>query len=199
MLIMRWLALIILSLISFSCLEMDARIEINTNNGGILNLEYRLSREVDGILGTDPAQAPFIPVNRSDWEGEAGRISGLNLLSFTRQVLPKDVAISVRLSFQNNRALEDVFSRWGQQLSLISFGNSTQLNFEPRSFVEDLDLESLTLVKSLFGHYTVAITVLAPRIIAEDSKNNQSGQLSSWEFSIQDFYDLDLEEWRLVW
>jgi hypothetical protein len=109
------------------------------------------------------------------------------------------VAISVRLSFQNNRALEDVFSRWGQQLSLISFGNSTQLNFEPRSFVEDLDLESLTLVKSLFGHYTVAITVLAPRIIAEDSKNNQSGQLSSWEFSIQDFYDLDLEEWRLVW
>jgi hypothetical protein len=191
--------IIISAVIGFSCLEMEAQIVVNSNNGGTLTLDYLLSRDVEGILAANPEAAPYIPLNRADWEGEADRINGLNLLSFTRRDEAKDVAISVRLSFQNNRALEDIFARWGQRLTLIRLGNSTQMNFAPRSLVEDLDLESVTLVKTLFGHYTVAIDIQAPRNIAEDNKNNPGSTQSRWEFDVGEFYDTAFEEWRIVW
>jgi hypothetical protein len=89
-----------------ACIGVQADITINRDGGGIIILEYRMSRLLESLGKLDGNAAwPPVPVGRADFERTVARIDGLELLSFTANTRDDPVTMKAKLQFADPETL----------------------------------------------------------------------------------------------
>jgi len=123
--------IIVLPLVLFSCVGVASRITLNNDGSGVIQLEYRISGELESMGKTDGNDKWLpIPVGRADLERTAARVSGLSLVSYSSRVSGKDSIHSAEFSFTSVEALSAFLDSQGQQCKADFKGKRLVFSFQ---------------------------------------------------------------------
>ncbi|MDR0388254.1 MAG: hypothetical protein LBH57_09495 [Treponema sp.] len=112
-----------------SCIGISSEITLRRDGSGTVNLEYRLSRELESLGRMDGNEGrPPVPVGRGDFERTAARIPGLALKSFKSGIEGNDAVYRVTLSFADTDALIRFLDASGQRASLSGENGRNRLS-----------------------------------------------------------------------
>lgn len=157
------LALGFSSFLFYSCLAVDADIEVKADGSGVMNLGYRISRTVEamGKLDGNERWLP-LPVGEADFERSLSRIGSLELQSFSSSQDEQDIRVNAQVSFDSLDALVAFLSANGRNARLSRENGRTRLALRLSDNAGPLDKDLEALVKLLFADYSVKIRFQAP-------------------------------------
>jgi hypothetical protein len=141
-------------------------IVVRRDGSGTIDLEYRLSRELESLGKLDGNERwPVIPVGKADLERSAARIEGLSLRSFSEKTTATDVLYQARLDFANLEGLARFLDDTGQRASLIREGEGNRLavSFNNAAGRVAIDEKLLELAASAFEGYALVFGVTLPQ------------------------------------
>ncbi|GHU64939.1 hypothetical protein FACS189447_02940 [Spirochaetia bacterium] len=123
------LILSVLMLLSLSsCLGVSADIVLNSDNSGVINLEYRISHILESLGKQDGNERWLpLPVGRADFERSLARLPNMKLLSFSSRDDGKDIIITVKLEFKDMDALLGFLDAAGEKAVFIRENASSRL------------------------------------------------------------------------
>ncbi|MDR0399352.1 MAG: hypothetical protein LBH51_00225 [Treponema sp.] len=154
-----------------SCLGSRAEIVLKADGAGTLNLEYRISRQVQNIGALDGnARWPGVPVDRADFERgiarlNAARPGAVKLLSFSAREEGPDMVYRAAAAFSR---LEDILPLLDYNGGGIRYirgeKQSLTLNFAPKGELggDSVDPALLVLAEEAFRGYNIAISLSSP-------------------------------------
>lgn len=151
------------SFLFFSCLAIDADIEVKADGSGVMNLDYRISRTVEamGKLDGNERWLP-LPVGEADFERSLSRIGALELEAFKTTQDERDVRVEAMVSFDTVEALVSFLSANGRTARLTRDGDRTSLSLRLSDNAGPLDSDLVELVKVLFADYDIRIRFQTP-------------------------------------
>lgn len=151
------------SFLFFSCLAIDADIEVKADGSGVMNLSYRISRTVEsmGKLDGNERWLP-LPVGEADFERSLSRIGALELEAFKTTEDERDVRVEAMVSFDTVEALVSFLSANGRSARLTRDGDRTSLSLRLSDNAGPLDSDLVELVKVLFADYDIRIRFQTP-------------------------------------
>ncbi len=151
------------SFLFFSCLAIDADIEVKADGSGVMNLSYRISRTVEsmGKLDGNERWLP-LPVGEADFERSLSRIGALELEAFKTTEDERDVRVEAMVSFDTVEALVSFLSANGRTARLTRDGDRTSLSLRLSDNAGPLDSDLVELVKVLFADYDIRIRFQTP-------------------------------------
>lgn len=151
------------SFLFFSCLAIDADIEVKTDGSGVMNLSYRISRTVEsmGKLDGNERWLP-LPVGEADFERSLSRIGALELEAFKTTQDERDVRVEAMVSFDTVEALVAFLSANGRTARLTRDDDRTSLSLRLSDNAGPLDSDLVELVKVLFADYDIRIRFQTP-------------------------------------
>jgi hypothetical protein len=147
-----------------ACIGVQAEITINRDGGGIIILEYRMSRLLESLGKLDGNAAwPPVPVGRADFERTVARIDGLELLSFTANTRDDPVTMKAKLQFADPEALFHFLDSSGRNARFYreEGKDCVSLTLEGNHEPWDPDLAALTAEVS--EGYSIDIRFKLPR------------------------------------
>lgn len=159
------LPLLCVALVFSSCVGASVEIAVRRDGSGTIDLEYRLSRELESLGKLDGNERwPVIPVGKADLERSAARIEGLSLRSFKERTSAADVMYEARFDFANPEALARFLDGAGQRASLVREGaeNRLSLSFNSAAGRVEADEKLLELAASVFEGYALAFGITLP-------------------------------------
>jgi hypothetical protein len=98
--------LLVLSALFSSCIGVDSKINIRRDGSGTIDLEYRVSEELQALGELDGNERkPTVPVGRLDFERSVSRVEGLSLVSYAEKRRDNDRIYTAALAFTGLEAL----------------------------------------------------------------------------------------------
>ncbi|GHV61134.1 hypothetical protein AGMMS49587_04480 [Spirochaetia bacterium] len=160
----RALLLFFCAILFSSCIGVKADITLKADGSGRISLEYRVSRQLDGLGQLDGnLNQPTIPTGKADFERSIGRLPGLRLHSFSSKQDEKDVINRAEIDFAGLEALIPFLDAAGEGASLVRAGEKTSLRLILNQGFGDIAPELLSLVETLSRGYEVAISLSGPK------------------------------------
>jgi hypothetical protein len=158
------------ALLFSSCIGVRADITLKADGSGRISLEYRVSRQMDGLGQLDGnLNQPTIPVGKADFQRSLARLPGLRLVSFSSKQNETDVINKAEIDFVSLDALLPFLDAAGEGAVLAQTGGKTSLRltlsqgFGRSQGSGGIDLELLALVEAVSVGYEVAISLSGPK------------------------------------
>jgi hypothetical protein len=166
----RWGLLILCAVLFSSCIGIKADIALKADGSGRISLEYRVSRQMDGLGQLDGnLNQPTIPTGKADFERTLARLPGLKLASFSTKQGETDTINKADIDFASLEALLPFLDAAGEGAVLGQTGGKTSLRltlsqgFGRSQGSGDIDPELLSLVEAVSVGYEVAISLSGPK------------------------------------
>jgi hypothetical protein len=164
------------TLLFSSCIGVKADITLKADGSGRIGLEYRVSRQLDGLGQLDGnLNQPTIPTGKQDFERSIGRLPGLRLVSFSSKQDERDIINKAEIDFASLEALIPFLDAAGEGASLSQAGGKTSLRLTlSQGFGKsqgsngnpgfgNIEPELLSLVETVSRGYEVAISLSGPK------------------------------------
>jgi hypothetical protein len=147
-----------------ACIGVQADITINRDGGGIIILEYRMSRLLES-LGKLEGNAPWpsVPVGKADFERTVARIDGLELLSFSSKAGDDAVTMQVKLRFADPEALFRFLDSSGRSARFYREGGKDCISLTLGEEHEPWDPDLAALAAEVSEGYSIDIRFKLPR------------------------------------
>jgi hypothetical protein len=153
-----------------SCIGIKADIALKADGSGRISLEYRVSRQMDGLGQLDGNMSkPTIPTGKADFERTLARLPGLKLVSFSTKQDETDTINKADIDFASLEALLPFLNSAGEGTALAQTGGKTSLRltlsegFGRSQGSGGIDPELLALVEAISVGYEVAISLSSPK------------------------------------
>jgi hypothetical protein len=163
------LLLCIATVVLSSCLGVSADITIKADGSGKIDLEYRVSQELESLGRLDGNESkPAVPVGRIDFERTAARIPGLRLSEYSSKDVRNsaggsDLVTSAVLDFKDSGALLAFLDSAGSRAALVQEGTGRLLRLtvlEPSKDITDPTL--LSLLREISEGYNFSLSFNLP-------------------------------------
>jgi len=155
-----------------SCVGVDSHLSVRPDGSGTLHLDYRVSRLVAdlGTSTSDQGSVP-LPLSRDDFQqAVAGTQGKVRLTHFDRSQNDKDILVHATLEFASLDALARVNAFRDAQLELTTTGSThTFSQLVARSPSRPISADSLAMVDSFFGDYSLTFSIQTPSPITSSS------------------------------
>jgi hypothetical protein len=177
-----------------SCIDIDSTIQFNTDGSGVLQLEYRVSRELTDLGGLE-GDVPF-PVTEEDFHFALEGTGGLELRKYRRKMDEENVTVSVEIAFDSLETLSALDSFQDMPMSLTKQDGELvfqqkiadariQREQEGRPSAEDSPaVPDEELLAPLFEGYEMSFTVQAPGRITYHSLGELAKSKKSVTYAI---------------
>lgn len=147
-----------------ACIGVQADVTINRDGGGIITLEYRMSRLLESLGKLDGNAAwPPVPVGKADFERTVARIDGLELLSFTSNARTDPVTTRVKLQFADPEALFRFLDSGGRNARFYREGGKDCVSLTLGGEHESRDPDLAALAAGLSEGYSIDLRFSLPR------------------------------------
>ncbi|MCL2472481.1 MAG: hypothetical protein FWF26_02280 [Treponema sp.] len=159
-----------------SCFGVNADIILNANGSGTVNLEYRVSKDLDSLGKLDGNERwNTIPVGKADFERTMDRLPDMKLVSFSSKEDEKNVIVTAKMGFANLNGLLAFLDSGGKRSSFsgdIKSGRIT-LTLNDGRRITDPDLDKL--IAGISDGYTVSMSMTFPsdgNLALKDNQGN---------------------------
>lgn len=146
-----------------SCFGANMDISLNQNGGGVISLEYRISKSLDSIGRLDGNERwNTIPVGRADFERSIARLPDIRLLSFGSKENGTDILIEAKMEFVSLNGLLAFLDASGRRAALSGDARSGRLllTLSDGKKAAGEDLEKLIL--GISGDYSIKLGMSFP-------------------------------------
>ena len=174
-------AVILLLIITVSCIGIETEINFKDDKSGTLIMKYRVSKMVvkTAEIDSDSSFLP-LPVEEKDFISKADENNGLTLTSFKKEETEDDVFITAEYSFTDIESLNAAAGSGGDPVITVDrkLGKTVYTHQLYPGNNGNIDTETMQVVSDLYSTYPVKITVIAPSDIKDinmgSSKNNRA-------------------------
>lgn len=163
--------------LSVSCIDSDARITVNADGSGTVDLNYTVSPLVMnlGKLGEDDPVVP-LPVSQEDFIRTARGIAGLELGNYSTREDEDGINITAQLDFLSPEALNEFIATEEGEFSLTEADGTTRLRYVIYDAPEvELSEEGMNLARDFFSDSILRFTLETPADVLNSSLGTVSG------------------------
>jgi hypothetical protein len=152
------------ALLFSSCIGVRADITLKADGSGRISLEYRVSRQMDGLGQLDGnLNQPTIPTGKADFERSLARLPGLRLVSFSSKQNERDIINKAEIDFASLEALIPFLDAAGEGASLSRAKGKTGLRLSLNRGTGNINGDLLSLAEAVSQGYEVAISLSGPK------------------------------------
>jgi len=169
-----------------SCIGASSNITINSNGGGTVTQEYRISLDLQDMGKTEETEDKLpVPMGKEDLERTVERVDGLRLLSFSSRQDDKDMFIKAEFAFDSPEALMELMSQGDQQIEFDLQGKKITLHFPAGEKSDDAFAD---VIIAAFLGYDFALSFTLPEKAKASwlDGNGQNVQKYPGTFSVND-------------
>jgi hypothetical protein len=157
--------------LTVSCIDSDARIGINGDGSGSVELTYTVSPLVMnlGALDEDDPVLP-LPVSEEDFLRTVRGISGLDLGNYSIREDEDGITINAELEFQSTAALNEFLGTGEGEFTLSETGTADRFSYVIYDAPEtEIAEESVALARDFFSDSSLIFTLDTPSEVLSSS------------------------------
>ena len=187
-----------------SCIDMETKIELNSQGSGTLELVYIVSSALVQLGSTaSPGVNLPLPIAEEDFRQTVASIPGLALRSYERKDEPDKSIIKASLTFS---ALSEVNQLFGGKNPVISQGQEGTDRVVEVTIASGtpggLDPKTKELVNAFFSTYSLKFHLTLPQAVKRTSVPQSVVQGNTAQLSIpvvQALEQTDPLKWKIYW
>lgn len=173
-----------------SCITVNERLSINTDGSGTVQLSYQIARIALDLPSSGSVRTIPLPASPNDFASAVRKVKGLTLTSFTPEETPAGVGATAGIAFTGVADLSQVLgASSGMGFNLVQNGGSTlfRQTIYPGN-PKGVSVETLALVKNLFGTERLVFSLRAPAAIQSTNLGTLSrdGRTASYTTTVPD-------------
>jgi len=202
-----WLLAGILGMVIFSlssCIDMETKIELNSQGSGTLELVYIVSSALAQLGSTaSPGVNLPLPIAEEDFRQTVASIPGLTLRSYQRKDEPDKSIIKASLTFSS---LSEVNKLFGGKDPVISQGQEGTDRVVEVTIASGnpggLDPKTKELVNAFFSTYSLKFHLTLPQAVKRTSVPQSVVQGNTAQLSmpvVQALEQTDPLKWKIYW
>ncbi len=179
-----------LILVLSSCIGVKSTVTFNKDGSGVVEMEYRISRMITEMGDEEGMDIP-LPISEEELESSIADNPNLKLRKVSQREDEDDIYITAEIEFKKIEEFSDVEDFESMPMKLEKEGNQyifTQLISEGTSGdgedAEEMNEETMEMMKGFFEGYDLVFTVKAPAPITEYNLGELSDDKRSVTYSI---------------
>jgi hypothetical protein len=161
--------LLVAVLLLSGCVDLTARMELNGDGSGTLQLKYRLSSELweMGVFDQGSSYVP-VPLHEEDFRRVVAGMDGLELSSYRIERNETEVRIRSRIAFESIDALNRYYSPGEQRIRLEGSDAGHRFTIDLHPGVDAaLDEQTRSFAETYLSDYHIRIEVQTPETIRD--------------------------------
>ena len=185
--IVKAAVIIIMLILTVSCISIETEIKFSDNNSGTVKLKYRVSKMVvkTSEIDSDSSFLP-LPLEEKDFIAKAAENDSLSLVSFKREESSDEVFISAEFSFSDIDGLNAAAGSAAEPVITVDkkLTKTVYTHLLYPGSNNNIDTETMQVITDLYSNYPVKITVIAPSDIKTVNMGNAQNNKAEIQMTI---------------